>query len=78
MNRLVLKKFDNSEVIYSYYPEGGELHGEVLYDFSKGDTFILQKAENDDTGYFARKALLKLKERIVKKNLPMDFIQAWY
>jgi hypothetical protein len=75
---MVLKKFDKSEVIYFYYPEGGEFCGEVMYDFAKSTPEILRKSENDDTGYFADKALLKLKERVNKKNLPMDFIQAWY
>ena len=77
MNRLIFREINNRSIIYLYYPEGEEVFGKIEYLFSDKKARIAKKAKNDEFGYFAYKATLKVEECAGKKNLPLQFTQEW-
>jgi hypothetical protein len=79
MNRLILVLFDGKTVLYKYYPEDGEFFGEIEFSISSNEVTIISKSEDDDTGFYARKAVSKIKEIMdgERRSLPLNFIQAW-
>jgi len=82
VNKFIFKEANEVRVIYRYYPNGGEFSGEIEYSISNKQSKILKKAEDDDTGYFARKAQMKVVEKLSEcidaNKLPLKFSQAWY
>ena len=79
MNKLIFREANEERVIYKYYPNGGESFGEVEYSFGSKEARILRKADNDETGNFAHKALTKVKSVIAEEDaMPRSFTQAWY
>jgi len=77
VNILKLKEFDKDHVVYLYQPEGRGEFGEVLFRFADNTAAVTKRAE-ENSDWYANKAIFKVKECVKKKNLPMDFIQAWY
>ncbi|MCL2321720.1 MAG: hypothetical protein FWC47_06385 [Oscillospiraceae bacterium] len=77
MNKLILKEYNSDYLIYWYQPEGRGEFGEILFTFSNNNAKITKEAEGNDT-WHANKALFKVCECVEKKNLPLEFIQAWY
>jgi len=77
MNRLKLKEYNNSHIVYLYQPEGKGEYGEIIYDFTDNEAKIIKKAE-DESDWYANKAIVKVEECVKNKNLPMEFTQAWY
>ncbi|MDR1564915.1 MAG: hypothetical protein LBS74_08165 [Oscillospiraceae bacterium] len=78
MNKLVLKEATQEYVIYWYQPQGEGEYGEIKIKSGDENAEVLSKPSSDEDGYFAHKACRKVKECFEKKNLPMNFIQAWY
>jgi hypothetical protein len=78
MNKLILKEMSSKQIIYLYFPENRGGSGVITYDLDTGNAEIVSRASEDITGSYAHKALRKVSEFVSKKNLPMDFIQAWY
>lgn len=78
MNRLILKEMNVDKIVYLYHPEDKETFGEIEYLFSDNQAHIVKKAEDDETGYYARKATLKVENYVSANNLPLNSIQAWY
>jgi hypothetical protein len=79
MNLIKLKEFTEEYVIYYYHPEERGTLGEIRMDLNSDKAYVLLKASEDDTGYFAHKAS-KAIERCVKtdKSLPLIFRNMWY
>ena len=78
MNELVLKEMNWDYIIYQYKPNGKGDSGEIVYDLKTDEIIKVSNAPDDETGYYARKAELKVKDCIKRKVLPMQCIQAWY
>jgi hypothetical protein len=78
MNKLILEEMNHNVVVYEYIPEGRGAAGKVVYRFEDKTAEISSRAEEDKTGSYGRKAVLKVEEVVTKKNLPLDLIQAWY
>jgi len=78
MNELVLKELNDNRILYLYHPNGEESFGEIEYLFSDKRARVAKKANNDETGYYARKATRKVEECVEGNNLPIKFVQAWY
>lgn len=78
MNLLFLKGLDSNCIIYEYQPDGKGKKGQIIYDKLSGDMKVEKLAENDTDHYYAEKAMYKVKTFVSKKNLPMEYTQAWY
>ena len=74
MNLLKLERVDQGSVWYLYQPEGKGEFGEVVFHFASAAPTVA-KAAPQDTGI---KAAAKVAEFVEKKNLPMEYVQAWY
>ncbi|MEG0896492.1 MAG: hypothetical protein RSC73_00925 [Ruthenibacterium sp.] len=79
MNVLKLEKADKEQVIYSYQPEGmGDL-GEISFSFASNSAQVIKKSQQDtQNNRYANKAMQKISDFIMKKNLPLEYTQAWY
>jgi len=77
MNELILREFNENQVVYNYLPEGKGSPGEVIYNFMSGETIISERAQNDNYGRYGQYAVRRITEYIDKQNLPMKAIQAW-
>jgi hypothetical protein len=78
LNLFKLKEFiNNDHVVYLYQPEGRGDWGEVSYSFVDESTQIIKRAGENSAAH-DRMALIKVKERVEKNNLPIEFTQAWY
>ena len=77
MNQLQLKEYRPDYFIYLYQPEGRGDWGEVIYNFTDGITQIVKRA-SENSSWHDNHALLKVEEFAKKKNLPLEFTQAWY
>ena len=77
MNKLILREFNLEYVLYEYQPEGRGECGEVIYCFDDKMAQIVKRA-GENSAWHDDKAVLKVEEFVDKKNLPMEFIQAWY
>jgi hypothetical protein len=77
MNVLKLKEFNDDAVVYLYQPEGKGRAGEVIYLFAEGQAKIRKPAGEDSVSY-AGMAVHKIEEFVKKKNLPIEYTQAWY
>jgi len=78
MNELVLKEFNDDRIVYLYIPEGKGEPGRIVFDMSTGEAAVADRAQNDEFGRYGHNATRRIKEYVVKKNLPMNAIQAWY
>ena len=78
MNRLTLQEMNTIKIVYRYYPEGKDVFGRIVYLFSNKEASVEEKAQGDDTGYYAHKATKKVEECVSKNYLPMEITQAWY
>jgi hypothetical protein len=78
MNKLKLKEANQERVIYLYQPEGRGAFGEICATNNDDEVKILIRADEDETGYYGRMACTKVKEFLEKKNLSMEYTQAWY
>ena len=78
MNELILKEMNRTKIVYLYHPNGETNFGEIEYLFSDNHACIIRKADNDESGYFAHKAIKKVEECVGKNNLPLKLTQAWY
>ncbi|MEG1446751.1 MAG: hypothetical protein RSC58_05745 [Ruthenibacterium sp.] len=76
MNVLKLEKADKEQVIYSYQPEGiGDL-GEISFSFASNRAHVLKKAQQDtQNSRYANKAMQKISDFILHKNLPLEYIR---
>ena len=77
MNKLKLKEATQKYVIYLYWPEGKGTHGEILMNIGDNEATIVSRSEEDSAGRYAFKAAKAVKERVEKRILPLEFIQAW-
>ena len=77
MNELRLKEFNDERIVYLYQPEGRGECGEIVYFFSEAKAKIMKRAE-EESDWYAYKAVFKIEECVQKNNLPIKFIQAWY
>ena len=76
MIKLVLQSSNKDHAIYNYHPDGGEDFGVIEYLFANNVRNILQKAECDDTGLYARMSSSKIEKTIkAEKALPLEFMQ---
>jgi len=78
MNKLVLKEFTKERVVYLYRPEDQGEWGEIVYLFADDKAKISKQPEDDIIGRYGYKAVRKVEEVVKKKNLPLEFTQAWY
>ena len=79
MNLLTLKEFNNAHVVYFYQPDGKGGKGEVDYSFTDKTAIVVVRAEEDNNAeHYGYKAARKIEEVVSEKNLPLEFIQAWY
>jgi hypothetical protein len=77
MNILILKEYSDDRIVYKYQPEGKGECGEVIYLFEDGTAKVARLAENE-SAWYSGMATRKVEEFVKKKNLPLDFTQAWY
>ena len=79
MNILRLKHLDGDNLIYEYQPEGKGEAGEILLHMSSQKSELIKKAFGDsENALYANKAMVKIEDFVTKKNLPMEYTQAWY
>ena len=79
MNKLKLKLATPERVEYFYIPEDKGVPGEIAMNIGDDKADVILRAENDNSanhyGYAAADAVTKCV--VVKKNLPLEFINAW-
>ena len=81
MIKLKLKEATQAYVIYLYFPDGNDKCGEVRMDIGDDEAVVIVRADlgNDITsGRYAFSAAKAVKERVEKRNYPVEFIHAWY
>ena len=78
MNLLKLERVDQGRVWYLYQPEGKGEFGEVVFHFASAAPTVAKAAPQDAGSRYGIKAAAKVAEFVEKKNLPMEYIQAWY
>ena len=81
MNKLKLKEATQDYVVYLYYPDGNEEYGEIRMNIGDEEALVITRADlgNDVTsGRYAFSAAKAVKERVIKRNYPVEFIQAWH
>jgi len=79
MNKLILKEATQDHVVYLYRPEGRGAHGEIRMNIGDDEAQVVLRSDEDNSaGHYAFKAAKAVKECVIKRNLPMEFIQAWY
>ena len=78
MNLLKLERVDQGSVWYLYQPEGKGEFGEVVFHFASAAPTVAKAAPQDAASRYGIKAAAKVAEFVEKKNLPMEYIQAWY
>ena len=80
MNKLRLKIATQEYVEYFYIPEGEGTPGEirVIIGDDEEATVLLRAGADNSAGRYAFKAAKAVKECVKEKNLPLEFIQAWY
>ena len=77
MNKLELLEMNRDRIVYAYQPDGEGDPGEIVYLFADGKATVLYTAPEDTNGSYAFKACKRVEECVKKKNLPMNFVQAW-
>jgi hypothetical protein len=79
MNILKLKIATQERVEYFYIPEGKGNPGEIGINIGDDKADVILRAENDNSaehyGFKAAKAVTRCV--VSKKNLPLEFINAW-
>ena len=81
MNKLKLKEATQDYVVYLYYPDGNEEYGEIRMNVGDEEALVITRVDlgNDITsGRYAFSAAKAVKERVLKRNYPVEFTQAWY
>ena len=79
MNVMKLKEVINNNIVYYYQPEGEGEFGEIIYESDIDEARVSKRAEKDDGGFnYGMKAVRKVEEFVIKKNLPIYYTQAWY
>ena len=77
MNKLELKEATREYVVYLYRPEGKGTYGEIRMNLSDDEASIVSRSDEDNSGKYAFKAAIAVKDCVNRKNLPMEFTQAW-
>ena len=77
MNKLELKEATSEYVIYFYRPEGRGTYGEIRMNIGDEEAAIISRSDADNSGRYAYKATIAVKECVNRRNLPMEFTQAW-
>jgi len=79
LNKLRLKLATPERVVYFYIPENKGNPGEVGINIGEEEAFVILRAENDtNTERYGFSAAKALKQCVERKNLPLEFTQAWY
>ena len=77
MNKLELKEATRDYVIYFYRPEGKGTYGEIRMNLGDEEADIISRSDEDNSGKYAFKAAIAVKECVHRRNLPLEFTQAW-
>ena len=77
MNKLELKEANREYVVYFYRPEGKGTNGEIRINIGDDEAAVVTRSDADTSGRYAFKATIAVKECVDRRNLPMEFIQAW-
>ena len=77
MNKLELKEATREYVIYFYRPEGKGTNGEIRMNIGDDEAAVITRSDADDSGRYAFKATIAVKECVSRRNLPLEFTQAW-
>jgi hypothetical protein len=77
VNKLELKEATQAYVVYLYRPEGNSTYGEIRMNLGDEDATIVSRAADDSAGRYAHKAAKAVKECVSRRNLPLEFTQAW-
>ena len=77
MNKLELKEATKEYVVYFYRPEGRGTCGEIRMNIGDDEAAIVSHSDADNSGQYAFKAAIAVKECVNRRNLPMEFTQAW-
>ena len=77
MNKFQLLEYTPDRFVYLYKPEGRGDWGEIIYEFSNNATKITRRA-SENSAWHDNHALQKIEEIAKKRNLPIEFTQAWY
>jgi len=78
MNTMVLKEATQKYVTYLYQPEGKGSYGEIRMNIGEDMASIISRSDEDGSGQYAFKAAIAVQEFVAKRNLPLNFTQAWY
>ncbi|MDR0248579.1 MAG: hypothetical protein LBI44_02805 [Oscillospiraceae bacterium] len=79
MNKLELKEATQTHVVYLYRPEGRGSYGEIRMNIGDDEAVVLSLSDGDSgAGRYAYKAAKAVKECVDRRNLPLEFTQAWY
>ncbi|MCL2086221.1 MAG: hypothetical protein FWH05_01335 [Oscillospiraceae bacterium] len=81
MIKLKLKEATQTYVIYLYFPDGKDKCGEIRMNIGDEEAIVLTRVDlgNEITsGRYAFSAAKAVKERVEKRNYPVEFTHAWY
>jgi hypothetical protein len=77
LNKLELKEANQDYVVYRYRPEGKGTSGEIRMNVGDSEASVVSRSAEDNAGRYAHKATIAVKECVERRNLPMEFTQAW-
>jgi hypothetical protein len=78
LNTLKLKEANQEYVVYQYRPEDKGEPGEIRMKIGDDKAVITLRAGNDNSAeHYGFEAANAVKKRVEKKNLPLEFINAW-
>jgi len=79
LNTLKLKEVKQGNIVYLYRPEDKGEPGEIHMRIGDEQAVVVLRAANDNSAeHYGFKAAKAVKKCVEKKNLPLEFINAWY
>lgn len=78
MLKYILVKETAEQIVYEYFPEGGDAFGVVIYNTVSGSCTIQELADNDRYQIYALKLMKKIREFAKNNAFSRDGIIAWY
>ncbi|MDR1639457.1 MAG: hypothetical protein LBT59_07170 [Clostridiales bacterium] len=79
MNDIVFKASEGRMLYYNYIPEGlVDFPGEIVVDHVNLELENVRLSEKDIDGYYAKKAVEYILNRIERWSVPVHFTQIWF
>lgn len=76
MLTMMIKRIDDNEVVYTYFPEGKGASGEVRYNFNTNE-YQIEKSDDDKNQRYGLHAIGKLREYVKNNSFSDKALVAW-